>query len=156
MSETTEPPEAPESLSESQQAAIRNSDPEQSDQPPVTSTSISPAAHDLDDVDSRTHMQMVYALGILDYDLVSEARRDSYAQAIGADPNNHEYMRAHLAKNPHEASGIIWTLNLDATPIYAVQPAGPFAEHVYDELRRCLEEQDVEGVQRVSMPGIVA
>ena len=107
---------------------------------------------------SQAQMQMVFALGTLDYDLVSEARRDSYVQAMGSgkDPGSHQQMLEHLGNHPHEATGITWTLNLDATPIYAIQPAGPYAAEVYNQLRECLKEQDVAGVQRVSVPGFVA
>ena len=62
---------------------------------------------------------------------------------------------AHLEANPHVAESITWTLNLDATPIYAIRPDGAFAAHTYDRLRQFLADQVNEKVraERVSIPG---
>jgi cyanobactin maturation PatA/PatG family protease len=62
---------------------------------------------------------------------------------------------AYLENNPWDAAAILWTLSLDATPIYAIQPQGPFASDVYQRLRQFLREQLREGVERVSIPGII-
>lgn len=110
--------------------------------------------------------QLVYALGQLGYDLVSEARLDGLAQAMAGvagastpervlafDPRR---MLAHLDEHPWDAAAVEWTLSLDGTPIYAVRPQGPFAADVYKQLRRFLREQLDEGVERVSIPGVVA
>ena len=51
---------------------------------------------------------------------------------------------------------MVWTLNLDATPIYAVHPAGAFAEAGYKILRDALAAQLNEGADIVSVPGIIA
>ena len=58
----------------------------------------------------------------------------------------------YLADNPWEAQSLIWTLNLDATPIYAIAPAGPYANVAYDRLRSYLADENVE---RVSIPGYI-
>ena len=100
--------------------------------------------------------QLVYALGQLGTDFGTEARRDSIIQAMDPEANNpydpHQLL-AHLKKNPADAAAIIWTLNLDATPIYAIVPAGPFARETYGRLGQFLDEQLNEGVERVSVPG---
>jgi cyanobactin maturation PatA/PatG family protease len=62
-------------------------------------------------------------------------------------------MLAHFGRNPWSAASVIWTLNLDATPIYAIQPSGPFAAEAYERLRRFLNEQLTEGVEMVCIPG---
>jgi cyanobactin maturation PatA/PatG family protease len=62
-------------------------------------------------------------------------------------------MLSHLERFPSDAAAIVWTLNLDATPIYAIQPAGPFAREAYDRLRQFLHEQLTEGVERISVAG---
>jgi cyanobactin maturation PatA/PatG family protease len=103
---------------------------------------------------------LVYALGKLGYDFGSEARRDSFTQAMqsadNANPLIPDQMLGYLEQHPYEASSLIWTLNLDATPIYAIQPAGPFAVNAYDRLREFLGAQLHDGVELVSIPGIIA
>jgi hypothetical protein len=103
---------------------------------------------------------LVFALGQLGYDVVSEARRDSLGQhmrqkpddPIGnpADPTT---LLNYLKANPHEAESVTWTLNFDQTPIYAIRPAGPFAGPIYEKLREALGEQITGKVERVSVPG---
>jgi cyanobactin maturation PatA/PatG family protease len=110
--------------------------------------------------------QLVFALGQLGYDLVSEARLDGLAQTMAGvagasaperllalDPRR---MLAHFDEHPWDAAAVEWTLSLDGTAIYAVRPQGPFAADVYKQLRRFLREQLEEGVERVSIPGVVA
>jgi cyanobactin maturation PatA/PatG family protease len=104
-------------------------------------------------------VQLVYALGKLGYDFGSEARRDSFMQAMpGAQANPHDpaQMAEYLRANPYESESLIWTLNLDATPIYAVVPTGPYAAATYDRLRDAFEGQLQRGVELVSIPGVVA
>jgi cyanobactin maturation PatA/PatG family protease len=100
---------------------------------------------------------MVYALGALGYDFGTESRRDSIAQHMDQPANPHDVSQilAYLDQNPWEATSVIWTLNLEATPIYAVQPKGAFAAETYARLRQFLREQLAEGVERVSIPGWV-
>jgi len=102
--------------------------------------------------------QLVYALGVLGYDFGTESRRDSIAQHMDqpANPYDANQILGYLDRNPWDASSIIWTLNLEATPIYAVQPNGAFASETYARLRQFLREQLAEGVERVSIPGWVA
>lgn len=101
--------------------------------------------------------QIVYALGTIGFDFGSEARRDSFAQAMqsGANPYDPAQLAAYLVENPYEAESLIWTLNLDATPIYALVPVGPFAAVAYDRLRRAFQGQLQEGVEIVSIPGTI-
>lgn len=101
--------------------------------------------------------QLVFALGQLGYDFGTEARRDSFNQAMkeGTSPHDPGALLDHLNENPSSAASIIWTLNLDATAVYAVQATGPFARETYDRLRQFLLEQIAEGVDRISVPGWV-
>ena len=81
---------------------------------------------------------LVFALGQVGYDLVSEARRDSIAQHMGgpgANPWDPAQVLGYLKDNPWEAASVIWTLNADQTPLYAIAPAGPFAGRAYELLR---------------------
>ncbi|MGF1591215.1 MAG: PatA/PatG family cyanobactin maturation protease [Pleurocapsa sp.] len=101
--------------------------------------------------------QLVYALGLLGYDFGTEARRDSFVQQMGegSNPNDPSQLLTHLEDNSWAAASINWTLNLDATPIYAIQSQGAFASDVYRRLRQFLREQLEEGVERVSIPGMI-
>jgi len=104
----------------------------------------------------RGGLSLVYALGTLGYDLVTEARRDSISQHMGGNPHDPNQLLTFLAKNPWEAEKLIWTLNLDATPIYAIQPRGAFASAGYERLQQFLREQLTEGVERISVAGVIA
>jgi cyanobactin maturation PatA/PatG family protease len=98
---------------------------------------------------------LVFALGALGYDFGTEARRDSIMQHMKqpANPHDPNQLLAYLKENPWDAMEIIWTLNLDATPIYAIQPRGHFAGDTCKRLCQFLKEQLEEGVERVSIPG---
>lgn len=137
--------------------------------------------------------QLVYALGELDIDYGTEARRDSIQQLMnlpfpptvndllnfmdGADrwtpvqdteESDAAYReRLELAKNPWVASQVIWILKLDATPIYAITPTGPFASMTYARLRSFLKDQLNVGnietgefptsrVERAAIPGYLS
>jgi hypothetical protein len=110
--------------------------------------------------------QPVYVLGQLSYDLISEARLDSLTQSMASHPSLHLTERGgvfdannlltYLHDNPWDAPAVEWTLKLDGTPVYAIRPQGPFAARAYEELRDFLRQQIAEGVERVSIPGVVA
>ncbi len=107
-------------------------------------------------------MQWVFALGKLGYDFGTEARRDSIRQhmqqpAPGVDPTPHDpaQLLSYLKDNSWEAAAITWTLNLDATPIYAIKSCGAFAREIYERLRDFLRQQLDNVVERVSIPGSI-
>jgi len=100
----------------------------------------------------------VYALGNIGFHFISHSVRDSIAQQLDAQSNPddpHELLR-YLDANPWDATALIWTLDVDATPIYAINPSGAFASDAYLRLRSFLREQLTEGVERVSIPGVIA
>jgi hypothetical protein len=80
-----------------------------------------------------------------------------------AKPASGEARPASFAESPnlHFASAITWTLNLEATAIYALKPSGPFARETYIRLLECFEEQisSDDGInpnsERVSIPGML-
>ena len=92
--------------------------------------------------------QIVYAIGQLGTDFGTEARRDSFTQAMPPDMSLLEY----LNENPYEAQSLIWTLSLDATPIYAIVPVGAYASVTFDRLRAYLGDGNIE---RISVPGVI-
>lgn len=115
--------------------------------------------------------QIVYALGTLGYDFGSEARRDSFKQLmppfdlgggvmVPANPYDARQMVDYLDDNISESRSLIWTLNIELTPVYAIDPTGPFAAEAYRALHELLSgqiqsENDAEYVERVSIPGIL-
>ena len=119
---------------------------------------------------STAYSGHVYALGTLSYDFGSEARRDSFKQLMGAvdngsgimvpaNPYDARQMVDYLDQNPDEARSLIWTLNVDLTPVYAIEPKGGFAADV-DEilllmLNGQLESEDSdEFIERLSIPAL--
>ena len=102
--------------------------------------------------------QLVFAIGQLGFDFRTEARRDSIMQHMEPPGSPHDpgKLLAHLKKSPSDAASITWTLNLDATPIYAVQTVGAFASDIYQQLRDFLGEQIKGEVERVSIPGYIS
>jgi cyanobactin maturation PatA/PatG family protease len=114
--------------------------------------------------------QLVYALGDLGYDYGTESRRDSFQQhmasmshpsahgkAWGEEANPHEpvHLLDYLDQNHWDATSVIWTLNVESLPIYAISPQGPFAHECCSRLRQFLRDQ-LQGVERVSIPGILS
>ena len=111
---------------------------------------------------------IVYAIGTLGYDFGSEARRDTFKQLmptaviggieVPSNPYDARQMVDYLADNLSEAKSLIWTLNLELTPIYAIEPLGSFSREVYAALQELLSgqvqaEDSPEYIQRVSIPG---
>lgn len=102
----------------------------------------------------------VYALGKIGYDFGTEARRDGFTQLMPIDqsPYNPEQLLDYLQDHEYESRMLIWTLNIDLTPIYALEPSEPFARDTYGLLIGALAgqvmKQDADGyVERVSIPG---
>ncbi len=63
-------------------------------------------------------------------------------------------------ENIPEAASLIWTLNLELTPIYAIEPQDPFALAVYKYLADFLDGQVLDKksdgyVERVAIPGVL-
>ncbi|WP_167591605.1 PatA/PatG family cyanobactin maturation protease [Jiella endophytica] len=104
--------------------------------------------------------QKVYALGSVWFDFGNEARYDAIVQRIG-DPvaaNTPTALIDMLSNDLPFATGITFILMQEQIPIYAISPAGPFAQEVYrdllDAMRTSLDETG--DLQRVAMPGYVA
>ena len=106
---------------------------------------------------SNAPPQLVYALGRLGYDFISLSRRDSLQQKLASSGSveNVAQLLDYLDKNPWDAAAIQWLLLIENTPVYVIQPQGPFARDAYDLLRQFLREQLTENVERVSIPGVI-
>lgn len=89
--------------------------------------------------------QKIFALGQIGYDFGSEARRDSIIQFLPKDtPLTTENLISALIDDggvKPEAERIIWTLNVDQTPIYAIRPSGAFAFNGYAQIVAALAAQ---------------
>jgi hypothetical protein len=111
---------------------------------------------------------LVYALGSLGYDFGRPPRRDSFKQlmaptdldgtVVPANPHSPRQMVDHLQQHPSEAEALIWTLNIELTPIYAIGPVGAHAPRVYELLVRLLagelaDADDARRIERVGIPG---
>ncbi len=101
--------------------------------------------------------QLVFAVGQLGFDFGTEARRDSIMQHMDqpANPNDPNQLLAYCKKNPWDSTAILWTLNLDSTPIYTIQVHGAFAQMVCHRLCEFLNEQTQGEIERVSIPGYI-
>jgi hypothetical protein len=106
--------------------------------------------------------QLVFAFGQVGVAFPSWTRVDSLSQFM-SDPNTkrlgnpldpHQLL-AYLKKNPWVASSVIWTLNVDGTPAYAIAIAGPYGRDVAELLQDFLADQLAGNVERVSIPGVV-
>ena len=111
---------------------------------------------------------IVYALGALGFDFGTEARRDSFKQlmapavfnGVPVPPNPYDARQLveHLRHMPSEANALIWTLNLELTPIYAVEAVGPYSAEINAILVDFLAGANVgnlspEHIERISVPG---
>lgn len=111
---------------------------------------------------------LVYALGTLGYDFGTEARRDTFKQfmpavtvgntQVPANPYDARQMVDYLESNLSESKSLIWTLNLELTPIYAIKPVGAFGADIYEVMQymlagQVLSEDDPDYIERVSIPG---
>lgn len=121
-------------------------------------------------ITSSQRSPLVYALGTLGYDFGTEARRDTFKQwmpgvmvgnaQVPANPYDVRQMVDYLQGNLSESQSLIWTLNLDETPIYGIKPVGAFAADVYETMQymlagQVLPEGDEDYIERVSIPGVL-
>ncbi|MEG4943106.1 PatA/PatG family cyanobactin maturation protease [Microcoleus sp. F4-D5] len=131
--------------------------------PPASPTSLTPSTITPSAVSSK-----VYALGTLGYDFGSEARRDTFKQQmpafsingvlVPANPYDARHMVNHLELSPAESKSLIWTLNQELTPIYALEPQKAFASEIYAVFGMLLAgqvqaESSDDYIERVSIPG---
>ena len=104
--------------------------------------------------------KLVYVIGSLWFDFGSEARYDAIVQRMGdaVAANNPVQLFAFLRENIEYATGITFIVMQDQIPIYALQPAGPFALATYEAILDALESSldDAGELQRVAIPGLIA
>jgi cyanobactin maturation PatA/PatG family protease len=106
---------------------------------------------------------LVYVVGTIGYDFGSRAKYDSFAADMAAggktaNPYDPAAMVAYLAQNPFAAPDLVWTLNVESIPVYAVQPMGAYSSRGYELLAQLLSQQSANAagstpVRMVSVPG---
>jgi cyanobactin maturation PatA/PatG family protease len=100
--------------------------------------------------------QLIYELGTLGYDFRTETNRDYFAQQMeGKNPFVPSDFLAHLEQREFDAKAVTWVLRHEDTPMYAIEPAGPFAAETYKRLRDYFKEQVESTIERVSIPGVL-
>lgn len=102
---------------------------------------------------------LVYALGNLGIDFGSEARHDSFVQAMPPgrnNPDDPQQLIEFLRAKPYFRQSLTWTVNLDATPIYAIVPVGPYADLTYELLFEAFVGTIDGKVVMNSFPGVIA
>ncbi|MGH3670220.1 MAG: PatA/PatG family cyanobactin maturation protease [Pseudonocardiaceae bacterium] len=115
----------------------------------------------------------IFAIGQIGFDFGTEARRDTFRQlmprveiegtppaSLPANPYDVNQLSTYLDNSPWESTKLIWTLNLDLTPIYALEAELAYAEDVYKIFRSALKNHALptdapDFVSRVSIPGIL-
>jgi cyanobactin maturation PatA/PatG family protease len=121
--------------------------------------------------------QLVFALGKLSFDYGTRQRRDYFyndmKKVFGGSPSidDTETLLKYLGNNQGNfkyLTSIIWTLKLDETIIYAIKPMDAYAADIYGTLVGILLSQlepgksvpgfegTGEGVERVSVPGVIS
>jgi len=79
-----------------------------------------------------------YVLGTLGFDFGTYAKRDAFFAAYGMAPATNTDLSNILLNARVDAPEILWTLQIQNTPVYAIRPEGPFARATYDLLRSFL------------------
>jgi cyanobactin maturation PatA/PatG family protease len=115
----------------------------------------------------------IFAIGAIGFDFGTEAGRDAFRQlmdrvslggqppvTVAPNPYDIPQLVSYLDSHRPDSTKLIWTLNLDATPIYALEAEQAYAEDVYEVLRSALRNQalptgDDNYVSRVSVPGVL-
>ena len=109
---------------------------------------------------------LVYVLGEIGYDFVSDARRDSFLVAMNENqkegkqpksPYNPEdllaFLRSENRYSKAHSTAVTWTVNLEGTPIYALRPDGTFARETYETILEFYDEEIHKQSDRAAFPG---
>lgn len=105
---------------------------------------------------AKVEPEKAYALGQIGFDFGTETKRDAFQQISGININDPIAVLDYFKTDPASAANVIWTLSLDATVVYAIQPYGPFASNTFDRLKALLRSQLLDNMERVSVPGLIS
>ncbi|HAA11745.1 MAG TPA: peptidase S8, partial [Cytophagales bacterium] len=130
----------------------------------VASGAVSPSAVDPSCGCNSDGQQLVYALGSLGIDFGTDAVLDSFKFYMKAmdiqdkdgnvveypNPNDPYQLLKYLEANPFDASRVIWTMNHDNTPIYAIKPSNAFEVEIYKTLCEFLDPGQDEAPKKTT------
>lgn len=149
---------------------------------PMITTDVLPSESAAPSGRNKSDKQLVYVLGSLGVDFETDAVVDSfkfYMMGIkDKEGNDIEYPnpmdpyqllsyldgqeKYGIAPSPLDSSRVIWTINHNNTPIYAIQPSTDFEAETYKRLREFLDpskydhdRDDAVRIDMVSIPGYV-
>lgn len=136
-------------------SALPSLPPDSSEQAPDSSEEECAECENGASTTANSETQLVYAIGQPGYDLVSDTRRSSLSQHMGNDKHVEDSgdLLSFLDANPPQSESVEWTLNLGATPVYAIRPQGAFARDGYDRLRQSLRDYLDGKIERISIAG---
>jgi hypothetical protein len=103
--------------------------------------------------------QLVYAIGRLGINFISQARRDSIWRTVNGNmegdlkPISDQALADLFKKQPFQAQSVVWTLSRTEVPMYAIVPNGAYAAETY---RWLVEEWSDANVEFASIPGVLA
>lgn len=111
----------------------------------------------------NTHSTLpVCAFGSISYDFETEEHREAFVNLMKTtnnhtpNPYNPQELLDYLAINPSHASSLIWTLNLNNTPICALMPMGIFTWNCYVIFKNFLYDKLNNINNTVSISGILS
>jgi hypothetical protein len=99
---------------------------------------------------------LVYVVGRIAYDFSSEPRRDFFVHDADDPLVDRENILPYLQDHPEAAAALTWTVNVGDFPLYAIAPAGPFAETAYERLRGAFGAQVMGELECVAVAGVIA
>jgi cyanobactin maturation PatA/PatG family protease len=105
---------------------------------------------------SKKPPTLVYAIGSIGHEFRNEANRDAFSQMMNANAGDPAALLNFLNETPEAAEDVMWTLNLDATPVYVLYPFGSFATTTFDRIKDAYRAQLAGQVNRISIPGTIA
>jgi cyanobactin maturation PatA/PatG family protease len=72
-----------------------------------------------------------------------------------ANPDDPKQLISYLKANPEATEDVVWTLNIDATPIYAICPSGGYASVLNSRIIEFYQSQLDDVSHRISIPGFI-
>lgn len=124
----------------------------------IASNTVLPAGCGCGGSGNGASMQKVYAIGRLTYDFGSRQRMDYFRNQLGGRISDAELIKRVAEQDSAQTYSILeqkgkqfpsrpdlsyltWVLQIDATPVYALSPAGAFAVDIHDTFVQFLRDQ---------------
>jgi hypothetical protein len=113
--------------------------------------------------------QFAFPIGRIGYDFTNVTNKSAFKNRGLSNPDDRVAMFEYLEKEIAQAENIIWTLEVDGDPIYAIQPQGAFSREIYQRLIEFLGDQEAgviindktkkrsgDKAERSGLPGVVS